>query len=132
LGDLPHTWIAAEYLLAVRSLFAYECASDQSLVLAAGLASEWLAGSGVQVTRMPTAFGSLSYSLRSLDAHTVRFEIAGGLTAKLVMRPPLAAAIASVSVNGNPCSSFDRDSVTLVNAPATVICIMSDRVAGTS
>jgi hypothetical protein len=132
LGDLPHTWIAAEYVLAVRSLFAYECARDQSLVLAAGLASEWLAGSGVQVSRMPTIFGSLSYSLRRLDAHTLRFEIAGALTAKLVLRPPLTAALTSVSVNGEPCSSFDWDSVTLVNAPATVICIMSDRVAGAS
>ena len=31
-GDLPHTWIAAEYVLAVRSLFAYERDADRSLV----------------------------------------------------------------------------------------------------
>src|SRR4029079_18186360 len=37
-GDLPHTWVAAEYVLAVRSLFAYERAADRRLVLAAGLA----------------------------------------------------------------------------------------------
>ena len=28
-GDLPHTWIAAEYVLAVRSLFAYEREADR-------------------------------------------------------------------------------------------------------
>jgi hypothetical protein len=130
LGDLPHTWIAAEYVLAVRSLFAYERPAANELILAAGLAPEWLAGSGVQVARMPTLYGSLSFSLRRLDAHTLRFEIAGGLTAKLVLRPPLTAALASVTINGEPFTAFDQDSVTLVNAPAAVICIMSQAVAG--
>ena len=59
-GDLPHTWVAAEYVLAVRSLFAYERAADRRLVLAAGLAPEWTTGSGVQVTRD-------AHSLRRLE-----------------------------------------------------------------
>ena len=33
LGDVPHTWIGAEYILAVRSMFAYERAADWALVL---------------------------------------------------------------------------------------------------
>ena len=53
-GDLPHTWIAGEYVLAVRSLFAYEREADQALVLGAGLAAEWMEGAGVQVNGMPT------------------------------------------------------------------------------
>jgi hypothetical protein len=128
LGDLPHTWIAAEYVLAVRSLFAYERAADQALIVAAGLAAEWITGAGVHVTRMPTLYGSLSFSLRRLDAHTLRFEMASGVTAKLVLRPPLTAALRSVTINGSSCTSFDQDSVTLVNAPAALICMMSDRV----
>ena len=74
-GDLPHTWIAAEYVLALRSLFAYERAADRSLVLAAGLASEWIEGVGVRVMGMPTPYGALSYSLRRTDSRTLRFEI---------------------------------------------------------
>jgi hypothetical protein len=130
LGDLPHTWIAAEFVLAMRSLFAYERPADHALILAAGLAPEWLMGSGVRVSRMPTLYGSLSFSLRRLDAHTLRFEIASGLTAKLVLRPPLTGALCSVTINGDSCTTFDQDSVTLVNAAATVICIMSYAVAG--
>jgi hypothetical protein len=132
LGDLPHTWIAAEYVLAVRSLFAYERPADEALILGAGLAPEWLTGPGVHVSRMPTLYGSLSFSLRRLDAHTLRFEIASGLTAKLILRPPLTDALSSVTVNGDSCSTFDQDSVTLVNAAAAVICIMSDAIAGTA
>jgi len=124
-GDLPHTWIAAEYLLAVRSLFAYERETDRSLVLAAGLAPEWLEGSGVQVNRMPTPYGSLSYSLRRIESQSLRFEIAAGTSARMVLRPPLAAPLRSVTVNGSATSSFNEDSVTLLHTPAEVICTVS-------
>jgi hypothetical protein len=121
-GDLPHTWIAAEYLLAVRSLFAYEREADQSLVLAAGLAPEWIEGDGVKVDKMPTLYGNLSYSLRRMGPATLRFEIGGAITAKIVLRPPLGAALRSVVVDGSACTSFDEESVTLRGAPAEVIC----------
>jgi len=144
-GDLPHTWIAAEYVLAVRSLFAYEREADQSLVLAAGLAPEWLDGAGVQVTGMPTARGSLSYSLRRVDAGTLRFEIGGAsaggggasaggggasgggpgsgdLRAKMVLRPPLPAALRAVTVDGSAHSQFDAESITLAGPAALVVC----------
>jgi hypothetical protein len=121
-GDLPHTWIAAEYVLAVRSLFAYEREADQSLVLAAGLAPEWIEGDGVKVDKMPTLYGNLSYSLRRVDPATLRFEIGGAITAKMVLRPPLGAALRSVVVDGSACTSFDEESVTLRGAPAQVIC----------
>jgi hypothetical protein len=110
LGDLPHTWIAAEYVLAVGSLFAYE-RPDGSLVLAAGLAPEWIEGEGVRVRDMPTAYGALSYTLRRIDAVTVVFETSG-IDAAVVLRPPLPAPLRSVMVNGaaRPC---DADCVTL-------------------
>ncbi len=121
-GDLPHTWIAAEYVLAVRSLIAYEREADRSLILAAGLAPEWIDGAGVQVNAMPTLYGSLSYSLRRIDATALRFEIGGGIMGKVVLRPPLAAPLRSVMVNGSPHASFDADSVTILNTPVEVTC----------
>lgn len=125
-GDLPHTWVAAEYVLAVRSLFAYEREADQTLVLAAGLAPEWLQGRGVHVTQMPTPYGSLSFSLHSSDANTLQCKIAGGVRAKMILRPPLAAPLRGVTINGRACTSFDKDSVTIVELPAEVICRSSD------
>jgi hypothetical protein len=121
-GDLPHTWIAAEYLLAVRSLFAYEREADQSLVLAAGLAPEWIEGSGVRMHEMPTPYGPLSYSLRRLDSATLRFEIESQMAVKMILRPPLGTQLRSVTVDGSACTSFDHDSVTLFQAPAQVVC----------
>lgn len=55
IGDLPHTWISGEYILAVRSLFAYEREADDALVLAAGIDGEWLADRfEVAVENLPT------------------------------------------------------------------------------
>ena len=125
LGDLPHTWIAAEYVLAVRSLFAYERESDESLIIAAGLAPEWLEGAGVRVSDMPTLYGPLSYSLRRLDAATVRFEISTAMSGKVILRPPLAAPLRSATVNGGVCTTAAADSVTLLRTPAEVVCSTS-------
>jgi hypothetical protein len=122
LGDLPHTWVAAEYVLALRSLFAYERSADQTLVLAAGVAPEWMMGSGVRVSKMPTLYGSLSFSLRRLDGRRLRFNIADGVTTRIILRPPLAAPLRSVSIDGHAHADFDEHSVTVVHTPAEVIC----------
>jgi hypothetical protein len=122
IGDLPHTWIAAEYVLAVRSLFAYERESDESLILAAGLAPEWIEDSGVQVNKMPTLYGDLSYSLRRSDPQTLRFDIGTRIAAKVILRPPLPAPLRRVLVNGSECTDFDGEGVTLLTTPAEVVC----------
>jgi len=122
LGDLPHTWIAAEYVLAVGSLFAYERETDQSLVLAAGLAPEWIEGAGVRVDAMPTSRGSLSYVLLRIDAANLRFEIGGGIGGKLVLCPPLTAPLRRVTVDGADWPDFDGHSVTIMRTPAVVVC----------
>jgi hypothetical protein len=120
LGDLPHTWIAAEYVLAVRSLFAYERESDKSLIIAAGLAPEWLEGAGVKVNDMPTLYGPLSYSLHRLDAATVRCEISSAVNAKVILRPPMAAPLRSAMVDGSACRP-EGDAVTVLRTPAEVV-----------
>ena len=125
LGDLPHTWIAAEYVLAVRALFAYERESDGVLIVAAGLAPEWLEGDGVHVNAMPTHYGALSYSLRKLDAATARFELACGFSGKIVLKPPLGAPLHSVVIDGSAFTDFDSDSIAVPPAAVEVICITS-------
>ena len=121
IGDLPHTWISAEYVLAVRSMIAYERETDAAVVLAAGLAPEWGEGEGVRVDRMPTLYGDLSYSLRKMDSRALRFDI-GAYPNPLVLRPPLAGPLREVTIDGRASTSFDSSSVTLPHGPAQVIC----------
>jgi hypothetical protein len=121
-GDLPHTWIAAEYVLALRSLFAYEREAERVLVLGAGVAPEWIEGEGVQVRSMPTLYGAITYSLARIDARTVRFEISAGIDCPILLKPPLAAPLREARINGEP-ARIDGDTVRLASAPAEVLCI---------
>jgi len=100
----------------------YAGALCQVMVLAAGLAPEWVTGAGVVVKSMPTLYGSLSYSVRRLDPQTVRFEIGSGNKARMILRPPLTTPLVSVTIDGRASTSFDGDSVTIDPGPAEVIC----------
>jgi hypothetical protein len=74
---------------------------------------------------MPTLYGALSYSLRRLDAATVRFEISSAMSAKLILRPPLAGPLRSATVNGSEHLTSEGDSVTLLRTPAEVVFSMA-------
>lgn len=121
LGDLPHTWIAGEYVLALRSLFAYEREVDRSLVLGAGLAEEWIAVDGVVVKDMPTLFGKLNYSMRRTDARSVRCEIGAGIDATIVVQAPPGLALGGATVGGSAATITDGGSVIVPKGPAEVI-----------
>ena len=62
-GDLPHAWVASDYVRSVLDMFAYE-RDDRALVLAEGIPEPWLAGEGIRVHGLRTPYGELSYSLR--------------------------------------------------------------------
>lgn len=75
-GDLPHAWVASDFVRSALDMFAYERAGDGSLVLAAGIPLDWLDGQGIAVDGLRTPYGRLSYSLRR-DAGLLRLEVAG-------------------------------------------------------
>src|SRR5207253_1695912 len=85
IGDMPHTWIAAEFVLAFRSMLAFEREADQALVVAAGIPAEWLeADGGVGVDGLPTWYGTLGFTMRGNgDAVDMDLTLTGD-----VMMPP--------------------------------------------
>jgi hypothetical protein len=63
-GDMPHGWVAGDFIRSALDLFAYEREGDHALVLAAGVPSTWLDGDGIALTGLRTPWGPLSYTLR--------------------------------------------------------------------
>ncbi|MFN2425650.1 MAG: discoidin domain-containing protein [Candidatus Binatia bacterium] len=61
LGDLPHCWIGAEYVIALRSMLVFE--RGGALVIGAGLRRDWIDGEGLEVKAVPTWFGMLDLSI---------------------------------------------------------------------
>jgi hypothetical protein len=122
-GDMPHAWIGAEFVLAFRSMLAFERERDQALVVAAGVPLEWLASDeGIAVRGMPTWYGTLDFTMRRssgaldvdlmLDAPTMP---AGGI----VVRPPCDAALRAVLVDGKPIARFTGSEATIEKVAAT-------------
>lgn len=125
IGDMPHTWIGASFLRAVRSMFVYEKESDRSLVLAAGLRPAWvMTDPGVAVKRLPTHYGTLSYTLRAEEPNRLRWKLAGDVQVppgQIVLEPPLPAPLKSVTVNGRPIETFTAERALVGEFPADVV-----------
>jgi hypothetical protein len=125
IGDVPHTWIGAEYVLALRSMLAYESAEEDALVLAAGVPAAWLDGGGeVAVAGLPTHYGLLDFRLRREGGNVLTFTVSGALDVPkggIVLRPPLDSPLASVEVNGRRVTRFDAESATIAVCPAEVV-----------
>ncbi len=77
LGDLPHAWVASDFIRSVLDMFAY-VDDDDALVLAAGVPSDWLQGEGIAIRGLQTPFGALSYSLQR-DGSVLKLHVDGEL-----------------------------------------------------
>ena len=62
IGDLPHAWVASDYIRSVLDLFAYE-RGDGAMMLAVGIPNAWLDRAGVAIHGLHTPYGTVSYSL---------------------------------------------------------------------
>lgn len=98
-GDMPHAWVAADYVNLVRSMLLYE--RGDTLVLGAGILPEWLRAGTVAARRAPSRFGEVSFRVSAEpEAGHLVWEIeaparAGGL----VLMAPVGAAMAEVEVD---------------------------------
>ncbi|HLE85198.1 MAG TPA: coagulation factor 5/8 type domain-containing protein, partial [Thermoanaerobaculia bacterium] len=133
LGDLPHGWVASDFIRSLLDLFAYEDRDGQALVLAAGVPESWLAApEGIAVRRLATPWGELSYRLARLgpaEGGGVRFrlETAPG-TGRLLEPPPgglvftwpLAGTAGAARVDGRPVEVGSDGRLIVRGVPATV------------
>lgn len=123
IGDLPHSWIGAEFIQAFLSLFAYEEA-DRRLVLGAGLPRRWIdAPGGVGIEGLKTSCGTLSYHVEASAPGEIRVRIDEGLTIppeNIVVDLPLPRPPRRIEANGRPLTATDGRFV-LRELPADVV-----------
>ena len=93
LGDVPHTWIAAEYMLALAAMVASERESSEQMILAAGLPWSWISQEvGFGVRGLVTRYGKLDFQIAVRETLTIGFEISAGIALPpggLFVAPPL-------------------------------------------
>jgi hypothetical protein len=112
LGDMPHTWVGAEYVRAVIGMLLHE--DDQRLELLPGVPPEWVAGAGLALERLPTAFGVLSLSARG-DEESLRVRLEPGLRPDTPLRLswPNRRRPVAVTVDGQAQRNYGADGIEL-------------------
>ncbi|MEO5566306.1 MAG: discoidin domain-containing protein [Luteimonas sp.] len=120
LGDLPHAWVASDYVRSALDLFAYVRDNDGALVLAAGIPPGWLAGEGIAVQGLRTPFGALGYTL-DRQGRTLHLRIdAGSHPPGGFVLPWLCAGEPGVArIDGKPAQWRDNQ-LRIGSAPAEV------------
>lgn len=72
IGDMPHAWVASDFVRGALDMFAWDRRDDQALVLGGGLSAGWLSGPGSAIRGLVTPYGTLDFAMRgsprSLDA----------------------------------------------------------------
>ncbi|MCK5306442.1 MAG: discoidin domain-containing protein [Candidatus Omnitrophica bacterium] len=122
LGDMPHTWIGAEYINAVRSLFVYE--AGDKLILGGGIDEKWLSSKeGVSVEGMPTYYGKISYALNK-ENNILKIKVGGEAVSPpggFVFMLPRPKKIKEVSLNGEKIEMSPPGEVVFYRVPAEII-----------
>ena len=122
IGDLPHTWVGAEFARSLIEMLAFERGRDRALVLGAGVPRAWLAGEGVAVRGLPTRFGPLTYSMVA-RADTVVLHLDGPAPPPggFVVRAPAGArGFRFARVNGREAALEPGGELIVRHAPAAV------------
>jgi hypothetical protein len=118
LGDLPHTWVASDFVRSVLDLFVYE-APDHARVLMAGVAREWLRGDGIHVRVPWSSSGAVDYEAHMEgDTLVVAVKSAPRTAPALYLQPPLSGVLSAAAV-GRALPVTSRG-VQLAGAPAEV------------
>ena len=109
-GDLPHAWVASDYVRSVLDMFAYVRERDASIVIGAGIPLDWLDDEGVGVANLHVPGGSLAYRLRRAGGR-ITLDLPADARrppAALVLKLPLAD-IASARIDGRPAQWRDGE-----------------------
>ena len=123
IGDMPHGWVASDFIRSALDLFAYERQSDQSLILAAGIPATWLYGVGVSIRDLRTPYGKLSYAMKRRGGRIVltiddsRLSLPSG---GLVLARPGVATITRTRVNGKS-AQWSNNELHIDSLPAEIV-----------
>jgi len=122
-GDMPHAWVAADYVNLVRGLLVDE--RGDSLALGAGIPREWLeSGEAVGITGAFTRFGKITFEVSyRQSSQTLAWSIAGENlhAAGLKLKLPREFICKSVEVDGAPWRDFTAGEIRLPVSAKSVL-----------
>ena len=121
IGDMPHGWVASDFIRSALDLFAYERDSDHALVLAGGVPASWLEGEGVAINGLRTPYGKLGYTLKQ-NGRTLVLHIDAGAAPPggFVFAWPRSDAPGTTRINGDR-AQWQAGELHIAVAPAEIV-----------
>jgi len=121
IGDMPHGWVASDFMRATLDMIAYERERDSTLVVGAGIPIAWAqSDGGVTVRNLRTWWGPLGLRVERVGTG-VRMTVSGARPpGGIELRAPFGAAPREVVVDGVPDRLIDDGRAVMLRAPATV------------
>jgi hypothetical protein len=113
IGDMPHAWVASDFVRGVLDMFAWERRDDSALVLGGGLSADWLTGAGSNIAGLATPYGRLDFSMRG-DARRLEATIGGSA------RPPGGFVLEWPFQGSPPSARVDGRTVPWRNGALTI------------
>ncbi len=125
LGDMPHTWVGAEYINGFRSLFVYE--TENRLVLGHGIDEKWLLSErGVSVGNLPTYYGKINYTIKK-ENNVLKIKVWGDAVSPpdgFVFKLPWPEKIKQISLNGRKYEGFSGKEIVFCKLPVEIVIQM--------
>ena len=116
LGDMPHTWIGAEFVTAIRRMLIRENGSMLELLRA--VPDGWWNADGIELRDLPTAFGAINLrARRARSMVTVDLALTGQPPDRVTVRYPGAKL---AEADGKPCQ-INSDVITSANFSRLII-----------
>jgi hypothetical protein len=116
MGDMPHGWAAAEFMLLLREILFFEAGEDDDrrLYIAPGVLPRWLSGNGghsITVTNAATTYGTVfGYTLaHDESSKKIRIDITQPVAGVTYVYPCRFGAVTAATADGAPLPVTDAD-----------------------
>ncbi len=123
LGDVPHAWVASDFIRAALDLFGYVEQDSGTIVLGGGMDATWLTGTGAAIRGLRTPYGQVDVAMRADDGR-LSVTIGGDASPPggFALDWPLDCTPGTVTVDGRP-ARFDgkRLKIRATGRPITIV-----------
>jgi hypothetical protein len=119
IGDMPHAWVASDFIRSILDAIAYD-REDGALVVGAGVPRSWLGNGTLHVGPLPTYSGTIDLRMHA-DGDRIVVELSGDAhPPRLILRSPDDRPIRAVRVDGKVVEHTGRE-VVVQRLPARAV-----------
>jgi hypothetical protein len=119
IGDMPHAWIASDFIRSILDCFAYD-REDGAVVIGAGVPRRWIEAGTLHVGPLPTYNGSVDIRMRAISGDRIEIDLSGDVRGRLIVRSPDDRPIRAATIDEQSAEHSDGE-IVVTRLPARVV-----------